>query len=77
MTSLRTQLDTAITKLSVIREKLQNCRELPPCCLISYKDGRISCDTFGPMPEKVFLLHCKECKKTMKELLNRMCQSSQ
>jgi hypothetical protein len=76
MTSLRRQLDTTITRLSAIRKKLQDSREYPPCCLV-YKDGRISCDTFGPMPEKIFLAHCKECKKTMRELLDNMCKSSE
>jgi len=77
MTSLRRQLDNALTRLAAIRENLQSCHDYPPCCLTFHKSDRISCDTLGPMPERAFLLHCKECKKTMEELLDRISQSLQ
>ena len=72
MTSLRRQLDTALMRLVAIRDKLQNCHEYPPCCLTFHKNNRISCDVLGSMPEKAFVLHCKECRKTMKKLLDRI-----
>jgi hypothetical protein len=59
-------------KLIAIRDKLQSCFEHPPCCLTIDKNNRMSCDTLGPMPEKAFLLHCKECREKMEEQLARI-----
>jgi hypothetical protein len=70
LTSLRKQLDNALLRIGVIREKLHNCNEYPPCCLIFHTDNRISCDTLGPMPEEAFLTHCESCRATMKELVD-------
>lgn len=74
LTSLRKQLDVALKTLGVIREKLENCNEYPPCCLSFHKNNRISCDILGPMSEEVFLMHCERCKATMKEFLEYVYQ---
>lgn len=72
LTSLRKRLDAIIVALAVVREKVENCRGYPPCCLAFHKDNRISCDMLGPMPERAFLLHCKKCRENMKEILDNI-----
>jgi len=75
MTSLKRQMDRALSMLADIRDKLQNSQGHPPCCLTFYKDSRISCDVTGPMPEKAFSTHCKRCRNSMKELLDCISKS--
>lgn len=75
MTSLRRRLDITLKTLAVLREKLQKCNGSPPCCLVFHEGDLISCDVFGPAPEKMFQTFCENCRETMNELLDCLQQA--
>jgi len=68
MTSLRRRLDNVLTQLAIIRQALNMSSDYPPCCLIS-KEGMLSCDFLGPLPEEEFLKQCQKCQAEIKKVL--------
>lgn len=72
MTSLRRRLDNILAELDIIRNGLGTSTEFPPCCLTLHIDGKISCDTNGPLPSEEFLKECRKCKMTMKHFLEQV-----
>lgn len=72
MTSLRKRLENVITELEIIREGLNTSGRYPTCCLTVNKDGEISCEVKGPLPEKEFLEECEKCRAEMKSFLDHI-----
>jgi hypothetical protein len=72
MTNIKKRLDNILSELTILREALKESGLYPPCCLRIYKDGKISCDVMGPLPEKEFLKECSKCRGTIERLLSQI-----
>lgn len=72
MTSLRKRLDNILVELAILRQEIDKASRYPPCCLTFYKDRKISCDVYGPLPEKEFSALCERCRATIKEFLEQL-----
>jgi len=72
VTSLRKRLDNVLAELEIIRSGLDNSSKLPPCCLTSYEDGKLSCDANGPLPPEEFLKECRKCRTAIKHFLKQI-----
>lgn len=69
MTSIRKRMDNILDEIAIIREALAKSGRYPPCCLSIYKNGEISCDILGPLPEKEFLKQCMRCRAEIERIL--------
>ena len=69
MTSLKRRLDNVLVELDIIREELEKSGQNPPCCLILNKNGKISCDAYGPLPKADFLKKCQKCRTRLEKFL--------
>jgi hypothetical protein len=62
-------MDNILIEITIIQEGLANSGRYPPCCISINKNGEISCDTLGPLPEKEFLERCTKCREKIKKIL--------
>jgi hypothetical protein len=69
VTSIRNRMDNILAEIAIIREGLAKSGRYPPCCLAVNKEGEISCDVLGPLPEKEFLKQCMTCRAKIKKIL--------
>ena len=69
MTNLRNRMDNILVEIAIISEGLAKSGRYPPCCLAVNKNGEISCDILGPLPEKDFLEQCMKCRVEIKRFL--------
>ncbi|MFQ6086631.1 MAG: hypothetical protein ACE5OV_01280 [Candidatus Bathyarchaeia archaeon] len=69
MTNLRNRMENLLAEIAIIREGLARSGRYPPCCLTINKNGEISCDILGPLPEKEFLEQCTKCRAKIREFL--------
>ena len=69
VTNIRNRTDNILVEIAIIREGLAKSSRYPPCCLTVNKNGEISCDILGPLPEKDFLEQCMKCRVEIKRFL--------
>ena len=69
MTNIRNRMDNILAEIAIIREGLAKSDRYPPCCLTVNKNGEISCDILGLLPEKEFLKQCMKCRAKIKRFL--------
>ncbi len=69
VTNLRNRMDNILVEIAIIREGLAKSGRYPPCCLTVNKNGEISCDILGSLPEKDFLEQCMKCRVEIKRFL--------
>lgn len=72
MTTLRKRLNNVIAELEIIREGLSMSGRYSMCCLTFHKNGEISCEMKGPLPEEEFLKECRKCRAKMKSFLDHI-----
>lgn len=69
MTNIRNRMGNILAEITIIQEGLASSGRYPPCCLTINKNGEISCDSLGPLPEKEFLEQCMKCRAEVRKLL--------
>jgi len=72
LTSLKKRLDNVLAELAIIREGLNSSGRYPSCCLTVHNEGKISCDTIGPLSVEEFLKECTKCQAQIKSMLSRV-----
>lgn len=71
MTSLRQRFENVLAELTIIRQALDKSNNSPPCCIILYPDGRISCDVVAPVKKEQFYKECEKCRSKMKKIIKK------
>jgi hypothetical protein len=57
-------------QLAIIKGAFKESENYPVCCF-KYDDcSRIVCDVCGPLPNKEFMVKCKQCQAQIKNLLS-------
>ncbi|NIO36547.1 hypothetical protein GTO27_02470 [Candidatus Bathyarchaeota archaeon] len=69
MTNVRNRLENVLAEIAIINEGLAKSNRYPPCCLTVNRNGEISCDILGPLPEKEFLEQCMRCRAEIERFL--------
>jgi hypothetical protein len=69
VTNIKRRMDNILAEIAIINQGLAKSGRYPPCCLTVSKNGEISCDTLGPLPEKEFLEQCMKCRTEIKKIL--------
>jgi hypothetical protein len=69
VTNIRKRMENILAEIEIIHEGLANSGRYPPCCLTINKNGEISCDALGPLPEEEFLELCVKCRTKIKRIL--------
>ena len=69
VTNIKNRMDNILVEIAVIKEGLAKSGRYPPCSLAINKNGEISCDVLGPLPEKEFLEECMKCRARVKKFL--------
>ena len=64
--------DNIKLQLAIIKDAFKESQHYPICCVLHDNQGKISCDTQGPLDLADFMIKCRQCQKQIKQALQTL-----